>query len=141
MRMLGARWLLPICVCASACATETPPELSDRENAATAALAAGLAKPVDNARPLLVEQGRPSVSVKAPPLRKATQDEVEELNETFRTEGSRDRVLRRIELASGENRERLVKYYNSVATKNLAPAENERAKAKLADTLARAQSK
>lgn len=77
---------------------------------------------------------------KAPPLRKATKDEIEVLNETFGTEGSREIILRRIENAKGEDdRQRLVGYYNSVVLRNLSAADREAARGKLESTLARAQ--
>ncbi|HET7545327.1 MAG TPA: hypothetical protein VFK05_35920 [Polyangiaceae bacterium] len=128
------------CLCAAlamcACFAEPSREESSREISRLEAplTAAADAKPIE-AQSELRTTGKPPFTVKAPPLRKATVDEVEELNETFRTEGSRDRVLRRIEGAQGENRQRLIAYYNSVAIRALAPADQAQARAKLSAAL------
>ena len=62
------------------------------------------------------------------------------LNETFQTDGSREIIRRRIEKANGQDRQRLVGYYNTVVLSRLAPAEQKDAQLKLAATLARVQS-
>jgi hypothetical protein len=75
-------------------------------------------------------RGRVLFARKAPPLRRATEDEIEELNGTFRTPGSRDRILRRIESADAAHRDQLIGLYNR-AIDNLASNERDQAKAKL----------
>jgi hypothetical protein len=79
----------------------------------------------------------PRHTVKAPPFRPATRDEIEDLNGTFRTEGSRDRLLRRIEFArERDTRQHLLGVFRQVTAK-LPPQERGIATAKLAGVLGR----
>jgi hypothetical protein len=121
-----------------ACTPEAEKEAAEPATSATTVVqaqktAAGL-KPVDLSSG--VAGAKVKYAKKAPPLRKATQDEVEELNGTYRTEGSRDRLLRRIEVARPEHRDDLVGLYNTVAAK-LPEADRNAAQAKLAQVMAR----
>jgi len=113
-------------------------------SAETATKAEVAAKPVDRTPVALGVPGERALKAanmqKAPPLRKATVDEIEVLNETFRTEGSRETIRQRIEKArNATDRQRLIAYYNSVVVRNLSPAELSDAQAKLSATLARVQ--
>lgn len=83
----------------------------------------------------LSEAGKAVRLVKAPSLRPATRDEIEDYNGTFRTEGSRDRLLARIRSASDEQaRRQLVAVFERV-TRNLSPETRGRANTKLAAAL------
>jgi hypothetical protein len=73
---------------------------------------------------------------KAPPLRRATIDEIEDLNGTFRTPGSRDRILRRIAVLPPTERGALAAVLRA-AIEQLPPQEQAEAKAKLATSLTR----
>lgn len=83
----------------------------------------------------LLKSGERSRLVKAPALRRATRDEIEDYNGTFRTEGSRDRLLGRIKSAPNEHaRWELVDVFGCV-TRNLSPETRSKANAKLAAVL------
>lgn len=97
----------------------------------------GVAAPAmpEQAEPTLIENGAPEFSVEAPPLRKATRDEIEELNGTYRTEGSRERLLRRIQAGVDTPvRTQLISLYRRVSGK-LSAEERAAAEALLDATL------
>lgn len=76
--------------------------------------------------------GPPRFTEKAPPFREATQDEIEVLEGTYRTERSRDELLNAIAHGRADFKESRIEKFKEVA-KTLPPAEREKALEKLAN--------